>query len=288
MIRQSDLKGFVIPGYDETLKATLYADDTTVYLTEEDDFSILQGIMDKWCIASKAKFNIGKTEIIPIGNKQYRIEMINEFKGGRTWKNYPPSARIADEGEVERILGAWFGNGVDECIAWAPTIEKIIRAFKRWSLGHNSMEARRHAAQQVAAGMTQFLTDVQQMPDSVLKRLLALTRNFIWAGKTVGPVAMEHLYAPIEQGGIKLVDLDARNEAINTMWLKEYLNFGGERPLWAYLRAGPQEEAAFVPMRDLRENADGGAMRIPGRVLRESRTFPGYAPEQMGPKRRTS
>ncbi|KAL1751421.1 hypothetical protein FB107DRAFT_177857, partial [Schizophyllum commune] len=128
--------------------------------------------------------------------------MINEFKGGRTWKNYPHTARIADEGEVIRILGAWFGNGVDECITWAPTIEKIVKAFRRWSLGHNSMEARRHAAQQVAAGMTQFLTDVQRMPESVLKRLLALTRDFIWAGKAVGPVAMEHLYAPIEQGGI--------------------------------------------------------------------------------------
>ncbi|KAI5821698.1 hypothetical protein K523DRAFT_257917, partial [Schizophyllum commune Tattone D] len=97
------------------------------------------------------------------------------------------------------------------------------------------MEARRHAAQQVAAGMTQFLTDVQRMPESVLKRLLALTRDFIWAGKAVGPVAMEHLYAPIEQGGIKLVDLEARNQSIDIMWLKEYLNLGGERPLWAYI-----------------------------------------------------
>ncbi|KAL1706391.1 hypothetical protein EV121DRAFT_162717, partial [Schizophyllum commune] len=128
--------------------------------------------------------------------------MINELKRGRSWKNYPSTARIADEGEVVRILGGWFGNGVDEYVAWAPTIEKIIRTFNRWSLGHNSMEARRHAAQQVAAGMTQFLADVQQMPDGVLKRLQSLTRDFIWAGKTVGPVAMDHLYAPIERGGI--------------------------------------------------------------------------------------
>ncbi|KAL1751422.1 hypothetical protein FB107DRAFT_222095, partial [Schizophyllum commune] len=46
--------------------------DTTVYLTEEDDFSVLQRVLDKWCIASKARFNVGKTEIIPIGNKRYR------------------------------------------------------------------------------------------------------------------------------------------------------------------------------------------------------------------------
>ncbi|KAL1676769.1 hypothetical protein EV122DRAFT_188238, partial [Schizophyllum commune] len=128
--------------------------------------------------------------------------MISAFKEGRAWKNYPTTVRIADEGQVIRILGGWFGNNVDKCESWALTVEKIVRTFRRWSLGHNSMEARRHAAQQIAAGMTQFLTDVQQMPESVLKRLIALTKEFVWAGKTVGPVAMEYLYAPIEVGGI--------------------------------------------------------------------------------------
>ncbi|KAI4294058.1 hypothetical protein K525DRAFT_178284, partial [Schizophyllum commune Loenen D] len=66
----------------------------------------------------------------------------------------------------------------------------------------------------------------QQMPESVLRRIVELTKEFIWAGKTVGPVAMEHLYTPIKVGGIKLVDFEARDNMINAMWLKEYLNLG--------------------------------------------------------------
>ncbi|KAL1740174.1 hypothetical protein HDZ31DRAFT_6113, partial [Schizophyllum fasciatum] len=127
--------------------------------------------------------------------------MINAFKNGENWKNFPATATIAEEGQVIRILGGWFGNEVDNCQSWQPTIEKVTRTFMKWSLGHNSMEARRHATQQIAAGMTQFLTDVQEMPESVRKKLESLTRDFIWAGKAVSPVAMDYLYKSKSQGG---------------------------------------------------------------------------------------
>ncbi|KAL0563346.1 hypothetical protein V5O48_018723, partial [Marasmius crinis-equi] len=39
---------------------------------------------------------------------------------------------------------------------------------------------------------------------------------------------------PLTEGGKNMLDLIARNEAIVIMWLKSYLNFGSERPTWAY------------------------------------------------------
>ncbi len=78
MIRNSPLKGLSIPSSGKALKATLFADDTTVYLSAEDDFQTLQNILDAWCSAAKARFNIKKTEIIPLGAKSFRKAMAEE------------------------------------------------------------------------------------------------------------------------------------------------------------------------------------------------------------------
>ena len=67
MIRKSPIGGINIPGRTEPLKATLFADDTSVYLNEHDDFTHLQEALDTWCAAAKARFNIKKTELIPFG-----------------------------------------------------------------------------------------------------------------------------------------------------------------------------------------------------------------------------
>ncbi|EEB98202.1 hypothetical protein MPER_02334 [Moniliophthora perniciosa FA553] len=72
-LRNSCLEGFEIPGIDEKLVANLFADDTTVFLSENDNFEDLKQILDGWCIAAKAVFNIAKTQVIPIGELQYKI-----------------------------------------------------------------------------------------------------------------------------------------------------------------------------------------------------------------------
>ncbi|PBK86319.1 hypothetical protein ARMGADRAFT_940902, partial [Armillaria gallica] len=47
-------------------------------------------------------------------------------------------------------------------------------------------------------------------------------------------VNKETIYAPITDGGQNLLDIPTRNEAITVTWLRSYLNFGPERPMWAY------------------------------------------------------
>ena len=42
------------------------------------------------------------------------------------------------------------------------------------------------------------------------------------------------ILAPKELGRQGLVDIQARNEAIQLMWLKNYLNLGPSHALWAY------------------------------------------------------
>jgi hypothetical protein len=73
MIRNSQLEGLKIPKLQEKLKALLFADDTTVFLSNTDSLNTLMSILDKWCTATGAKFNKNKTEIIPYRSTGWKI-----------------------------------------------------------------------------------------------------------------------------------------------------------------------------------------------------------------------
>ncbi len=242
MIRKSTITGFDIPRCNEVLKAVLFADDTTVYLSSKDDFSVLQKLLDTWCSAAKAKFNMSKTEIIPIGGQDYRREMADTYRDTGVWKNYPAGVHVAQEGEAVRILGAFFGNGVEQVNVWTLVLNKIVamrpplmQVLARWKAGHATIYGKKHVVQMVIGGITQYLTTVQRMPQVIRDRLNKVMRAYLWDDRHNTPVGSKHLYLPVEQGGIGLLDLKARSEAIDVMWLKAYLDFSENRPIWAYL-----------------------------------------------------
>ncbi len=265
MIRKSDINGFNLPRCNETLKSVLFADDTTVYLSSRDDFAVLQGVLDRWCSAAKARFNMSKTEIIPIGSQTHRDEMATTYCATGAWKNYPKGVHVAQDGEAVRILGAFFGNGVSQTDVWTLVLTKIVamkkplmHAIERWKTGHASLQGKKYVIQMIVRGMTQFFTTVQRMPEAILIRLTRLIRSFLWDDRHNTPVGMEHVCLPTELGGLGLLDLQARSDAIDVMWLKSYLDFSSERPLWACiaddLLAGHVPKACRLKKNELRVN----------------------------------
>ncbi len=97
------------------------------------------------------------------------------------------------------------------------------------------MEGHRLIVLMVVGGTTQYLTKVQGMPQSVKKRLERRVQKFIWGDKNKININKETVYAPIMDSGRNLLDIPARNEAIILTWLRSYLNFGPNRPTWAYV-----------------------------------------------------
>ncbi|KAJ7138535.1 hypothetical protein C8R43DRAFT_893230, partial [Mycena crocata] len=152
-----------------------------VYLDVDDDFGALLTILDEWCIAAGAKFNISKTEMVPIGSIAHRDRVrATRFINGLNGTTIPAHIKIAKEGEPIRTLGAWVGNGVVQVDTWTRTLEKIDEALERWELGHPTMEGRRLIVLMVVGGMTQYLATVQGMPKPVEKKLEKRIRNFLW------------------------------------------------------------------------------------------------------------
>lgn len=237
MLRQSELKGFKIPGLADRLIASLFADDTSTFLAHTDKWSELWTILEKWCTASRAKFNGSKTEVIPIGSPEYRKEVINTRRinpPDQTEDKIPETIHIAKDGEAVRILGAWLGNKIDEAGIWTPALTKIDKFLERWGKCHPSLKGKKHITQMGPGGISQYLTKVQGMPKTIERSLTSTIREFIWDGKKPA-IAMSTLYKKQEEGGIGLLDIESRNEAIEMMWLKKYLDLSQNRPAWAYI-----------------------------------------------------
>ncbi|GJE94639.1 transposon TX1 uncharacterized protein [Phanerochaete sordida] len=240
MLRQSALKGFEVPGLADRVLVSLFADDTTAFLAESDDFGLLTAILETWCIASKAKFNVEKTNIIPIGTPEYRAGVLTS----RQLMPFDPDSAlipadiaISEDGVAVRILGAWLGNDLQDGPPkpWSSVILKVSAALDRWKKCRPTTKGKRLIVQMIVGGMTQYLAKVQGMPKPVEKEFISIIRGFMWDGARVPPVDLATLYAPVQEGGIRLLDIESRNEAIELTWLQSYLDLTTARPAWAYV-----------------------------------------------------
>jgi len=231
-----NLRGLQAPGLTEKLIAKLLADDIALYLSHHDRFDHVLQILHAWCEVLGAKLNIEKTEIIPIGSPTHRENVVNTRKlNPQDQIELEPHIRIAADGIAVRYLGAWIGNKVNESTPWEPIIDKINKTLTLWEKAHPSMMGRKLIIQAVVGGHTQFLTKAQGMPDNIVSALTKIIRDFMWEEDSSPRIALDLLQCPRDQGGLDLLDLKVRNEAIELIWLKSYLNFSPSRPEWAVI-----------------------------------------------------
>jgi hypothetical protein len=235
MIRENpDIRGLDIPCLTEKLVIKLFADDTNLYLSKHDRLDIVQKTLDKWCTASGAKFNIEKTEIIPVGSEAHRHEVITTRKiNQHDTTPLPPHIHIARDGEAVRMLGAWIGNDAEDQTPWETVVDKVKMNLKKWNKICPTLDGKSQIIQAIVGGLTQFLTQTQGMPPHVEQALNNIINDFIWDDGKGPRISLDLLKQPKDRGGLNILDLQARNEAIDLMWLKAYLNFGPNRQPWA-------------------------------------------------------
>ena len=231
-----NLKGIKIPGMEEKLITSLFADDTNLFLNKNDRMDDVQHILDEWCKASGAKFNLEKSEIVPLGTVDHRTRVAETRKiNPRDALPLDERIRIASDGSAIRSLGAWIGNKTNAETPWEPIIDKTHNALNGWSKLRPTLRGRKLIVQMVFGGYTQFLTKAQGMPQKIEETLTKMVRDFMWEESTNPKIALETLHRPPEVGGLNLLDIKARNDAIEITWLKTYLDLSLRRPAWAKL-----------------------------------------------------
>ena len=205
-----NLHGINIPGINPNILITMFADDTTLFLSENDSLDDTQRALNQWCKVSGAKFNIEKTEIIPIGTANHRSTVVRTRKiNPRDEEPLNDKIRIAEDGQATRSLGAWIGNQVNDLTPWEPILDKIHHGKERWRKTHPTLHGRRLIIQTIIGGHTQFLSKAQGMPAEIETALTKITCDFIWEDDSSPRIALATLYCPIEKGGLNLLDIRA-------------------------------------------------------------------------------
>jgi ribonuclease HI/exonuclease III len=232
MIRNSQLEGLKIPRLQEKLKALLFADDTTVFLSNKDSLTTLMEILDKWCKAAGAKFNKNKTEIIPYGSPEYRSTVKATRKINEAANTIPDGIKINAEGEPTRILGAWFGDHNNNQ-PWTMILDKTASKLREWKKSCPTLEGTRLINWMENMSSSQFLTKAQGMPPEITNHFEKLSKEFTWDSPRA-KIRMTMMTQPIGQGGRKIPDTKTRNLAIETTDLKSFLDQKDKR-IWTYI-----------------------------------------------------
>lgn len=207
MLRKSGLTGFKAKEMAYHIVVTMFMDNTTVYLTENDNYTTLTDILQLWCTVSGAKFNSSKTEIIPIGTKEYREHILTTRKISKAQECIPENIDLAKEGKATRILGAWIGNCTDEQAIWSPILDKIENSLQRWEKWHPTIEGCKIIIQCTIGEMSQYLTTTQGMPKDIEDLLVKRTREFAWDSGSHNAVSMDILYSPVNKGRKNILNL---------------------------------------------------------------------------------
>ncbi|KAI0329239.1 hypothetical protein GY45DRAFT_1214055, partial [Cubamyces sp. BRFM 1775] len=234
-LRSSTLRGFHLPGVPERLVAKLFADDTTVFLNERDEYGEMTAITERWCRGSRAKFNLGKTEAIPVGSKAFRQRVISTRTMREGGPPIPDGVHVAIDGESVRILGAWIGNETDRATPWKKITDTISRNLQKWEQKNLTLNGKRLVVGMEVGGRTQFLAKATGMPAAVENELDRIVKRFMWGDGRKPMIARGQLQRPIAEGGLNLLDVRARNSAIKLMWVREYLNLTPRRATWTNL-----------------------------------------------------
>ncbi|KIY47301.1 hypothetical protein FISHEDRAFT_12717, partial [Fistulina hepatica ATCC 64428] len=200
MIRDSDLKGFDIPDTNERLVVQLFADDTTIYMSEGDEFLTLTDILDKWCLASRAKFNKNKSVVIPVGAVDARQFLIANRKTQTARTSVPASVKILNDDETTRMLGAQVDNDKNAAHPWTPVLEKIDSVLQRWLAKHPTLEGKKLLVQWFPGGMMLFLAMAQGMLKEVEEQVNRRIRNFILEEDGSPRVGMNTIIRPKNEG----------------------------------------------------------------------------------------
>ncbi|KAI9063992.1 hypothetical protein FKP32DRAFT_1571027, partial [Trametes sanguinea] len=201
-LRKSELRGISIPGQTDRLIASLFADDTTVFLSIDDDYAVLSRILEAWCKASRAKFNIPKTIVIPLGSAGARKDICESRTISGHALTIPLGTRILRDGEDTRILGARLGNATNPSNHWMSVVEKVRCNLNRWAKRRPTLHGKRLVVNMEVGGRTQFLTMAQGMPADIENELQKIISDFIWSDETRPLINREFLHEPINRGGL--------------------------------------------------------------------------------------
>ena len=192
----------------------LFADDTLVFCdADSNHITTLHGILSRFEEMSGLKINLGKFELVPVGDVPNLLELV-KILGCR------------ESALLLKYLGLPLGASFKDKMIRNPIFEKMERRLAGWKRLYLSKGGKVILIKSTLSSLPMYFLSLFPIPGRVAKRMEKLQRNFLWNGigdnHKIHLVDWSKICRPVKNGGIGIRCWRRFNSALLAKWLWRY------------------------------------------------------------------
>lgn len=206
------LAGITLPCNEERkLIVSAYADDISVFVTNEDDFDRFHAVYTMYSTQSGAKLNTHKSTGLWAGSWVERDDVPLGFQ----WSS-----------EGAKFLGIILGNNP---MITTRNLDKLTTTvtdgINRWRHRASAMSLRGRVliVNQFIAPRLWYILQIIPPPPALVTRLQGQLANFVWAGRRHW-TRLRDLCAPIHLGGLGLIHIQSKLALFRILFAHRFIN----------------------------------------------------------------
>jgi hypothetical protein len=208
-IRESPLHGFTIPSTNISIKTLLYADDTAIFIHSTDEYVVIRDILFTYELASGAKVNVEKSEILLFGLEKPPDNILK--------------ITIVPPGNPIRYLGVYIGIGITQAQTWEPIISSTLLKFTSWARFSLPLKTRVTIINCYVLSKLYYALYVADLRKDDLLQIKRATLNFLWSGKKA-KLPESTIFLPSKYGGLGVHDTTTFRDAFRLNFLGKLLS----------------------------------------------------------------
>jgi hypothetical protein len=230
-IKNNDqIKGIKINGRE--YKISQYADDTCLYLQDENSLKVALNTFENFYKCTGLKMNREKSEAIWIGaSSNYRHK---PFK--LKWTKGATYLGIYISNDVKEINQKNFGD----------KIEKVKELLNMWTLRKMTIRGKIQIINTLIIPQMLYPSTVLAIPKSCIDEYNHAIIKFLWNNKPA-KVKYRSLINTIDKGGLKLQDLQSKVDSIKIKWIKQMEDNECHSPWKGYLEYIIKDKCTAIP-----------------------------------------
>ncbi len=191
-----NITGVKLPGGTEA-RVSMYADDTTLILSDDRSVTESFRVIERYERASGAKLNQQKSHGVYLGKWRGRLDGPVDI----AWVN------------SAKIIGIHFGYGDPHQQNWRGKISQIARALEEWGDCDLTMLGRVTVANTHILSKIWYLAEIDPPQKREIKQINRLIFRFIW-GHNGEFVARATMFLPPSRGGLGVINIEDRVAAM--------------------------------------------------------------------------
>ena len=187
----------------------MYADDITLLLRDSQSGAEALRIIDEFSKVSGLYLNLDKCHAMWLGRGKKKGGAIGEIKAV----------------DKIKVLGIWF-SASNNCLQdnVEPMMKKIENTINVWSQRSLTIKGRITITRAFIASQPVYMSSCIEIPKKLLRRIQSKIMQFVWRGRPP-KVAKDVLVQDIEQGGLKLIEVEVFVQSIRSAWIRRlYMN----------------------------------------------------------------